>query len=737
MDSNVVMERRISAIRLRRGLWLLLLVVVGAAACAKPRVAELYPQVEEYDGREIAELTFVNSDPFTADSLAALTETRETGCSLLGFLPFCFPGTDWGRRRGVVDMRTVGEDLSRLAALYRRNGYFGTLVVPEIEELEDEDDAVWVRFVVERGDGIVLDSVVVEGTEGIADPDSLVAILPLQAGELFHLGEFQASADTVTEALRMRGHAYAEVLRNYAVDTIQDRATVWLLAVPGPRVEVDSVMVDGLTELGRRDVMRQLTFDPGDLLRLRDLRDSQRNLYDLSLVRFASVGVAADSLQLTPADSTTATVRIAISEAPEHVVETGVSFGTVDCFGGQGRWTDRSVFGGGRQVTIRGSLSRIGLGDPVSGLESGLCSQGRDREIATEVDYRIAADFIQPYFLSPANQITATAFSERQSEPRFYQRRATGGRVAMTHRLGVGEFLTGAIEGEYRATRARPILYCFELLVCSPEDIGRFAGSRWRNGLAGSWVRDRSNSSVNPTSGYVVRSTSSWSTALLGSDYDFLRLSTEGAVYRSLGRGWVLAGSARVGTFLTEATLGPTDSPEPEDAFIPPEERFFAGGASSVRGFGRSNLGPGRYLVRGEVDPDTVVVSDKLSVEYIPTGGTSVSVLSAEARFPSPILRDLLRIAVFVDAGTVGRTQLWHGDSQWRITPGAGLRIQTPVGPARIDVGYNPYPPPRAALLAEDAETGALIQIADDSFHPRSPDFLDRFTLHIAVGQAF
>jgi outer membrane protein assembly factor BamA len=724
------MEQRINLMRSGRAGWLVLLAVAVAWGCAQPRVAELYPQVAEFDGREIDRFDFVNTEPFSADSLSSLTETRETRCRLLGFMPFCFPGTDWGRRVGRVEMRAIGDDLSRLAALYRQNGYFGTLVVPEIEELPDED-GVWVRFVVERGDGILMDDVLVEGTEGIADPDSLQAQLPLQPGELFDLAEFVASADTVSEALRRRGHAYAEVLRNYAVDTIQNRATVWLLAIPGPRVTVDSVVVDGIQELRRGDVIRQLTFSPGDLLRLTDLRASQRNLYDLSLVRFASVGVAADSMQRTPEDSTTATVRIAISEAPEHVVEAGVSFGLVDCFGAQGRWTDRSVLGGGREVTLRGSVSRIGLGDPVSGLQDGLCSDGADREIATQVDYRVSADFTQPFFITSRNQVTATTFSERQSEPDLFQRTATGVRLAVTNRLRPGEFLTGALEAEFRSTRGRPVLYCFELRACTEEDVARFTGSRWRTGLAANWIRDRSNSAVNPTAGYIVRSRTSWSTGLLGSDYDFVRLSADGSIYQSLGRGWVAAGFARFGTFLTRASLGPSD-------FTPPEERFFAGGASSVRGFSRSTLGPGLYLARDAADPDDIVLSDTLRVDFFPTGGTSVSVLSAETRLPSPVLRDLLRLALFVDAGTVGLSPVWNVESQWRITPGVGLRVQTPVGPARIDLGYNPHPPPRAPLLAVDPETGDLIRLSD-SFVPRNPAWNDsnRFALHIAVGQAF
>jgi outer membrane protein assembly factor BamA len=720
----------------RRPVLVLVAVLAVWTGCAKPRVAEIYPQVSEYDGRRIEELTFTDPEPFGADSLAALTETEATRCALLGIVPFCFPGTDWGLRVGRLNMRTVGQDLARLEQLYRQTGYFGTRVIPEIEEVGEDGGPIRLRLRIRRGDGIELDSLEVEGTEGIADPDSLEAELPLQPGELFALTELVASADTVLEVMRERGHAYAEILRNYGVDTIQDRATVQLLAIPGPRVEVDTVLVAGAEELEREDVLRQLTFDQGDLLRVRDLRTSQRNLYDLQLIRLASVAVAGDTLQRTPADSTTATVRVAIGEAPEHVVETEVGYGSVECFGLRGRWTDRSVFGGSRRLTLTGEVSRIGLGDPLGGLENSVCQEGGDREIATTLDYRVAADFAQSYFLGPGNQLSATLFSERQSEPELYQRTGNGGRLDFTRRIRRRELLTAGVSVEYRTTDATPALYCFEFRACGSEDIARFLGGRWQNGLTANWLRDRSNATVNPTDGYVLRSSASWSTSLLGSDFDFLRANVEGSIYQPIGGDWVLAGFARFGSFVTRASLGP-------DNFIPPEERFFAGGANSVRGFDRFSLGPGLYLLEpgdsAATDPRTIVPADTLPVEFFPTGGTSAGVLSVEARFPSPLLRDLLRLAVFVDAGTVGLDPIWELQSSWRVTPGLGLRIQTPVGPARVDLGYNPYPAQSASLYATDpGPDGELVRIADDFQPAESGRFdLDRFRLHIAVGQAF
>ena len=698
--------------------WALAAVLgVVLTGCGQPPVAEVYPQVTEYSGRIIEELRWVNPEPFSEDSLDTLTQTEETHCRWLSIFPFCFFGTDWGLRERTLDIATLGQDLARLDQLYRQSGYFGTRVVPEVAEPNGDDAPIHLSLVVHRGDGIVVDSVVVEGTEAIADPDSLARQLPLQDDELFDLEEFVLSADTVLETLRRRGHAYAEVLRNYAVDTLQDRATVWLVAVPGPRVVVDSVIVQGLAALDRPTALRHVVSEEGALLRRQQLNESQRNLYGLELVQFASVRIAPDSLQRTPEDSATATVLVQLTEAPEHVVETLAGYGTQDCARTTAQWTDRSFAGGARRLSITGSLSRF------------LCTAvDTTVPFRSEYDYRVAAELRQPYFLTARNNLVATAFAERQSEPMLFQREAQGARLALSHRIAERELLSASVDVERRQTVAAPALYCAAFAVCTPEDLADLGRTRWRNALSANWLRDAGNDVINPTSGYTLQTTLLWASPLLLSDYEFLRASAQGALYHQVSPGWVLAGYLRLGSFLTRATIGAED-------FVGPEERFFAGGATSVRGYSRSRLGPGIWLYEGEQIPTNTEV-DTLDVEFYPTGGTSVSVASIEARFPSPVLGDLTSFAAFIDAGAVGLDPLWEMNAQWRVTPGMGVRVQTPVGPIRIDVAYNPYSQTRAPLYVQDFDTGTLRRI-DDGYQPADQTFLERLQFHIGIGQAF
>jgi outer membrane protein assembly factor BamA len=123
--------------------------------------------------------------------------------------------------------------------------------------------------------------------------------------------------------------------------------------------------------------------------------------------------------------------------------------------------------------------------------------------------------------------------------------------------------------------------------------------------------------------------------------------------------------------------------------------------------------------------------------QFVPTGGTSLIVLNAEYRMPSPFLGNLLRLVLFVDGGSIGTASLWDlGQVDMRFTPGAGVRFQTPVGPVRLDIGYNPHGRPAAPLLLTELETGVIRRVADE-YRPEAGGVFSRMRVHLGVGHAF
>lgn len=688
------------------------------------RTANIAPDaaLTPYAGRTVDQVRFAGAGPFSADTLLQLIETVPKRCTFLG-LSICIPFLQREQRATRLDLATLERDVNRLVLFYRQSGFFGTRVIPVVNPEANPKNVV-VSFVIWPGTPVYLASLAIEGVAGRIPP-GIEQRIPSKVGSLFDLGDFTASADTVQRELLDAGYAYAQVLRNYTADTVTHQATASLVAVPGPRVVVDSIEVTGAPHLGRTAVLRQLTIHKGDILRSSKLAESQRNLYDLEIVEFASVAVAPESLQVHPRDSSRATVLVQITEAPVHVVEAAAGYGSVDCFRARTRWTSRSFGGGARRLILSGAVSKIGIAKPFNfGLQHSICRAFVADTFDQVLNYAFSADLTQPWFLSPRNRLTVTAYAERISEPRVFQTVAQGGRFAVAHRVGRRDLLTLALDISHGKTIATQALFCAAFLVCLPADIDSLSKPRWLNALGANFVRDRTNISLDPTSGYRFRTGVAWAAPELGSQVHFVRGVGEGSVYAPLGASDVLVFHLWVGSFFGTASLAPGSS------FLPPDQRFYAGGATTVRGYSWNELGPGVYV-------GATPVFNPNDVTFFPTGGTGVVVGNVELRFPSPIATNLLRLALFADAGEITASGLSAPQAnKLRVTPGFGIRARTPVGPVRLDIGFNPYNPIAAPLFLPDTVTGGLIRVLDN-FTPPPPTFLGRFRINLAVGEPF
>jgi outer membrane protein assembly factor BamA len=222
----------------------------------------------------------------------------------------------------------------------------------------------------------------------------------------------------------------------------------------------------------------------------------------------------------------------------------------------------------------------------------------------------------------------------------------------------------------------------------------------------------------------------------VGSDpfYEFNRGELELAQYYPLGRRTVFAWRLRGGTILPQRITFKGQSAR----FVPPEQRFYAGGPNSVRGYGRNDLGPHVYVTSDSAALKDTTVTSFTDLRTAPTGGNSVFVFNAELRFATPVFPQRMRVAVFVDVGQVRqRGQELITTRSMRVTPGAGLRFTTPLGPVRLDAAYNGYAAEPGPLLFEDLATGQLTTIRNSYRTPRPSSFWRRLVLQFAVGQAF
>lgn len=723
-----------------RGLLIVCALAALQACAANPAPGGPFPGLAQYQGREISAVS-IGGDlaDVPRDSLMRVLATMPSRCRTLGLLPVCLPvlGKHQVHR---LDMQVLGRDVVRIQLVFRDNGYYGTRVVPTVDE--QPGGKVDVRFNVIPGELVRLRTLAVTGAERIIPTEDLLKRLPLKVGEPFRRNEFLASVDTVRNALLDAGHAYAQVLRNYQIDTIADVADVNLEAAPGPVVTVDTILFDGLDRVSEKLARHQLTFHEGDRVRGRELSRSQRNLYDLELVRFATVDVAPESLQVTPdsleleRDSIGSTILVRVAEAPRYAVDASAGYGTVDCFRGSLQRTDRNFLGGARRLTLTGSVAKVGVGAPLNaGLQNSiLCkafqldslSDRVDTAISRALNYRLSADFLQPRLFGTANSVALGAYAEQISELGLYVRRSRGGNLGVVREMGRGTLLSTTYTVERGSTTAHDIFFCVVYEVCQPEEIDVLQHPRWANNISTGLVRTRVRVDPFPSGGYQFRVGSDVATPLIGSDDRYLRFLGDGSIYRRLRRNWIVQLRLMTGTFVN----GVLDSNE---GFIPPQKLFYGGGPTTVRGFRRNGLGPVIYVARPSLS-DTARLDTVISA----AGGRRIIVSTVELTAPSPFLRDKLRLAAFVDGGRV-----WDPanpelrDPGFRITPGAGLRVATPVGPIRLDLAYNGYPQPAGPLYLINRKGDIVGKVADDFTPDRPLSFWSRLVLHVSIGQTF
>jgi outer membrane protein assembly factor BamA len=633
-------------------------------------------------------------------------------------------------------------DVLRIQTLYRASGYPGVRVDTTVRR---SDESVSLNFRIFEGEPIRIVAIAIQGGEDIVSQRQLLERIPLRAGDPFNRLLIQASADTIRVALRNRGYPFVEIFRNFDEDRGNRTAEVRFDVDAGPPATVEAVEVVGNRDLSDKVIRRAATVREGQLFSQRAMNQSQLDLYRMGLFNYVNISLK-DSLPES-LDDTLVTVQVQVSEGALRRIRLSAGYGTIDCLRTRGSWTLNNFMGDAQTLELSAGVSRMGAGDPLTaGFENNVCPGLRDEdERFLKLNYQIAATFREPFFIDRRTSAAVSVSAERVTEFKAYLREAYGGRLSLTRRIPGRVPVTMAYEAFIDRTDADPATFCTFLDVCDVGGADKFTDFRLTSAVVFDVVRDRTDSPLDATRGSRVRFDVRHASKAIGSNE--FRQFTRGVVdleshYR-VGRG---------GVFSWRIRLGGVTSPRidigggAEERFVPPGERFYAGGANSVRGFSQNELGPFVRVI--EIDRGNSLVEvpnaeggiDSLvgRLRTSPSGGEALLLANVEYRF---LLSRRLSGALFVDAGQVFERDREEGGSDLRITPGAGLRLASPIGPIRLDIGFNPYPPLSGLLYKLEPE-GTELEVVKDAAgndFQFTPDrgFLGRFRLHFSVGQAF
>jgi outer membrane protein assembly factor BamA len=729
--------------------------------------------------REVRSLEFRGNRAFSSRDLALRVST--TASDFLQRRLHAF-----GARR-CLDSDALRLDVGRLRVFYQRHGYYGATVDTLVTSASD-GDAVHVAFLIEEGLPVLIDSIRISGLDSAVRTVVDTSALAIRKGVPFDRTLLQASIDSIKSRLRNNGYPRADVAASYTADTTSRRATVGLTVLAGGRAHLGNLRVfseplPGQSEsrLGAPTVLRLSGLRAGDLYSDRELLDAQRRLYQTDVFRNVEVRLAADSLS----SDSLVTIDILVRENYLRQIDTEIGWSVLDCFKDRTRYVDKNFLGEARRLELTAQVSKVGYGAPTRFSSGHLCAPAiRADTFSAKLNYFTSASLRLPTLFGFRASPTFSLYSERRSEYQAYLRTTlVGGEASFSRDIARDLPLRLSYSLEYGRTEAPDAVLCAIFSKCDSQSRRFITDENRRLAVVGGHIdRIRTDNPLIPRAGTVVRLDVRSALREFGSDdqLEFLKGLSDASYYKALSRNATFAARIRLGTVLGR-TLSFSDS----TGFIPPEERLYAGGAASVRGYQQNTLGDLIYIAESAPQVingpgDTLYFElgasseDQAVRRVVPLGGNSLIVANLELRLRSRFFPELLQYTVFVDGGdvwsreTVGRA---HSASKFFLnglkwTPGVGVRVFTPVGPFQANVGYNPFSQPPGAIYYDEppspttgfaplycvtpgnripavlTSNGSYEQLPDfkcpDTFSPeRKNTFLSRLTFTFSIGPDF
>ncbi|MCC7010309.1 MAG: BamA/TamA family outer membrane protein [Acidobacteria bacterium] len=601
----------------------------------------------------VKDVAFTGLHAVSDGDLKAVLATRESG-----WLP-------WSPKH-YFDRAEFEADLQRIHAYYADHGYPSQRVRGVDVDLAEDRSSVRVRIDIDEGEPVVVEAVRFEGLEPL--PENVrrqVDAAPLKAGAPRDRNAVRATRDLTTSLFKNNGYPLAAVDAGERPGEAPHSVVVTFRANAGEEMRFGEFNITGLEHVTPDVVQRQIVFEPGDLYRERLVRLSQRRLSSLELFDLANISPRMDEPQ-----GERVPVRVTVAEGPPRRLRLGIGYGTEERARGTVDWQHVNFLGGARKAEVEARASFL--------------------------ERSVRLNFTEPYLWRPGWSLTVSGRAEHL-EQLSYSSESYGGRASIAYQTETSaENPNDAVRYNVRFGYAHEHLK-YGVRADALQDLSR-REERIALGLdpetgrgAGTLAsvdfdleRRAVDDPVAPRRGTILslhlEHAAPW---LFGGTYRFDEVLVEGRAYRQVGPA-VLASRVNLGSVIAE-----------DSTTIPFSRRYFLGGSTSLRGWGRFQVGP-------------------LNEDGLPIGGRALVLLSSELRFPAG---GKLNGVAFVDAGSVGSSDWSDERLRLRVNIGPGLRYQTPVGPLRADLGYQLNPIP-----------GLVVNGEPERRHWR---------VHVSIGQAF
>lgn len=542
-------------------------------------------------------------------------------------------------------------DKASIDSLYHVNGFLEA--ESEISAEQKKKNSCVVKVTIKEGYQTRLGSIILKGVLPRFEEKTRKEMRLLKSGEPFNWTKLYDVRFNIETIYANNGYPYAEVQILVSEGENRHVQDVTLQVDAQKKVFFGKVTCEGLKLTRGNVARRELTIKEGEVYSREKIVDSRQRLYSTGLFRY--ITLKAKDVEQKP-NKPNFVLRV-VEKKPNYVggrVELAHQpqsanqheYLTVDF---TGEWGNRNIAGTSR---------KIGL--------AAYYSYKIERKVE-RLSNRFALRYVHPWFLGTRTILDLDVFYEPgvKSAVQEYRIESYGGNLNFSREFT--RYTKAWLTGSYEQVNI------YSIPPGELETYKEEQGINIRRKIIFSGEKDTRGNIFIPLDGSFTQVYAELVGGFLGGDNHFFKTWFSWARYNNLSR------RKKLNVLATRVKLGYSEGLSRSD-LVPSFDRFYMGGASTMRGFEENSMGP------------TMVVDEK----RVPTGGEVMILGNLEYR---RALFWKFGCAIFVDAGNLWEELKHINGRDFKLSSGIGIQFFTPVGPLRLDYG-------RQLPIKESPKTG-------------------------------
>ncbi|MFZ5774729.1 MAG: outer membrane protein assembly factor BamA [Thermodesulfobacteriota bacterium] len=531
----------------------------------------------------------------------------------------------WFTESGKLKRDLLEQDRSRIGALYNNHGYIEVKIGEP--EVTNEGDSLFITFDIVEGDRYKVGNVDISG-DLLEEKQDLMAIVELGKEEYFSRKTLREDMMRLTDRYAEKGYAFAEVDPRIQKNDADKRMDVTLNITKGNLIHINRITIKGNTRTRDKVIRREMQVKEGDILDASAVRKSSEKLQRLDFF---------EEVNITPEPTTEENVMDVVVDVKEKATGTfsvGAGYSSVDDLIFMGEISEHNFLGKGQRVALQANVS------------------GRSN--------RYNFSFTEPR-LNDTKLLFGYDIYNWAREYDDFTKDSTGAAVRFAYpiwnkwNLGWGYGLDDTQLSDVKEYASQIIKDSMDIETTSFVKVGVTKD-----------MRDKLN---DPSKGWLTTYTIKHAGGPLGGDSSFTKFEATSGWYYPLP--WS-------STFHVKGAIGYVM--ENEDRKLPVFERFFLGGLNTMRGFDS-----------GKISPQDPITNERIGGEKMWYGNVEwIFPLVKEAGLKGVLFFDVGNVYKGIDYITANsdESDTWDfGDL--RYSTGLGVRWMSPMGPLRLEWGYN------------------------------------------------